>query len=57
MENAVDFKKSRNLIISSAILVFGIGGAVVNLWGGIQLGGVGLAAIIGIILNQVLPKE
>ncbi|ABY93631.1 MULTISPECIES: uracil-xanthine permease family protein [Thermoanaerobacter] len=57
VENAVDFKKSRNLIISSAILVFGIGGAVVNLWGGIQLGGVGLAAIIGIILNQVLPKE
>ncbi|GAB6116443.1 solute carrier family 23 protein [Thermoanaerobacter brockii subsp. lactiethylicus] len=57
VENAVDFKKSRNLIISSAILVFGIGGAVVNLWGGIQLGGVGLAAIIGIILNQVLQKE
>jgi uracil permease len=57
VENALDFKKSRNLIISSAILVFGIGGAVVNLWGGIQLGGVGLAAIIGIILNQVLPKE
>ncbi|ADD03546.1 uracil-xanthine permease [Thermoanaerobacter italicus Ab9] len=57
VENALDFKKSRNLIISSAILVFGIGGAVVNLWGGVQLGGVGLAAIIGIILNQVLPKE
>ncbi|MDI3519504.1 MAG: uracil permease [Caldanaerobacter sp.] len=57
VENAVDFKKSRNLIISSVILVVGIGGAVVKLWDGIQLGGVGLAAIIGIILNQVLPRE
>ncbi|HBT48911.1 MAG: Uracil-xanthine permease [Caldanaerobacter subterraneus] len=57
VENAVDFKKARNLIISSVILVVGIGGAVVKLWDGIQLGGVGLAAIIGIILNQVLPRE
>ncbi|TCO57923.1 uracil-xanthine permease family protein [Caldanaerobacter subterraneus] len=57
VENAVDFKKSRNLIISNVILVVGIGGAVVKLWDGIQLGGVGLAAIIGIILNQVLPRE
>ncbi|TYP58772.1 uracil-xanthine permease family protein [Thermosediminibacter litoriperuensis] len=57
VENAVDFKKSRNLIISSVILVVGIGGAVVNLWGGIQIGGMGLAAILGVILNQVLPEE
>ncbi|MCG0276209.1 MAG: NCS2 family nucleobase:cation symporter [Thermosediminibacteraceae bacterium] len=57
VENNVDFKKSRNLIISSVILVVGIGGAVVNLWGGIQLGGVGLAAVLGMILNQLLPKE
>ncbi|MEA2065565.1 MAG: solute carrier family 23 protein [Thermotogota bacterium] len=57
VENSVDFKQSRNLIISSVILVIGIGGAVLRLWGNVQLGGVGLAAIIGIILNQVLPKE
>ncbi|MDN5331307.1 MAG: uracil permease [Tepidanaerobacteraceae bacterium] len=57
VENNVDFKKSRNLIISSIILVVGIGGAVVNFPGGIQLGGVGLAAVLGIILNQLLPSE
>jgi uracil permease len=57
VENRVDFKTPRNLLISSVILVVGIGGAVVKIWGGIQLGGMGLAAILGIILNQVLPKE
>lgn len=57
VENQVDFKQPRNLIISSVILVIGIGGAIIKLWGGIQLGGMGLAAILGIILNQILPKE
>jgi uracil permease len=57
VENRVDFKQSRNLIISSVILVLGIGGAVLRLWGNVQFGGMGLAAIIGIILNQILPKE
>ncbi|KXG77936.1 Uracil permease [Fervidicola ferrireducens] len=57
VENNVDFKKSRNLIISSVILVIGIGGAVIKFPGGIQLGGVGLAAVLGIILNQLLPRE
>jgi len=57
VENRVDFKQSRNLIISSVILVIGIGGAVLRLWGNVQFGGMGLAAIIGIILNQILPKE
>jgi len=57
VENSVDFKQNRNLIISSVILVIGIGGAIVKIWGNLQLGGVGLAAIIGIILNQILPKR
>ena len=57
VENQVDFTKPRNLFISSIILVVGIGGAIINLWGGVQIGGMGLAAILGIILNQILPKE
>jgi uracil permease len=57
VENGVDFKKTRNLIIASIILVVGIGGAVINFPGGVKLGGVGLAAVLGIILNQLLPRE
>ncbi|HQA59871.1 MAG: solute carrier family 23 protein [Tepidanaerobacteraceae bacterium] len=57
VENQIDFKQPRNLFISSVILVVGIGGAVINFGGGLQIGGMGLAAILGIILNQVLPRE
>ena len=57
VENNVDLKDSRNLFIASVILVVGIGGAMITLWGKAQLGGMGLAAILGIILNQVLPKS
>lgn len=57
VENNVNFKQNRNLIIASVILVIGIGGAMVKIWGNLQFGGMGLAAIIGIILNQILPKQ
>jgi len=57
VENKVDMSKSRNLIVSSIIFVLGIGGAAINLGGGIQFEGIGLAAIVGIILNQLLPQE
>jgi uracil permease len=57
VENQIDFKEPRNLFISSIILVIGIGGAMINLGGNIQIGGMGLAAILGIILNQVLPNK
>ncbi|NLS44947.1 MAG: uracil-xanthine permease [Firmicutes bacterium] len=57
VENHVDLKDSRNLFIASVILVVGIGGAMITLWGNAQLGGMGLAAILGIILNQILPQS
>ncbi|MGE5485995.1 MAG: uracil-xanthine permease family protein [Ignavibacteriales bacterium] len=57
VENRVDFKKSRNLLIASIILVVGIGGAVINIWGNLKFGGMGLAAILGIILNLILPRD
>jgi len=56
VENQVDFKLPRNLIIASVILVLGIGGAVINI-GSFKMGGMGLAALVGIILNQILPRS
>jgi len=52
----VDFSKSRNLIIASVILVVGIGNLSFTL-GKVTLGGIGLAGIVGIVLNLILPKE
>lgn len=56
VENRVDFKQPRNLFIASVILVIGIGGAVINIWGNLKFGGMGLAAILGVILNLLLPQ-
>ena len=54
VESGIDYSDKRNLIISSVILVLGIGGARIA-WGQFQLGGMALAALVGIILNLVLP--
>ncbi|MEG0365430.1 MAG: solute carrier family 23 protein [Coprobacillus sp.] len=53
----VDFSKQRNLIIASAMLVIGLGGAVFPLGGSATLSGTALAAIVGVLLNLILPKE
>jgi len=58
VDNKVDFHKPRNLIIAAVILVLGIGDAVVPFKIGavdISIFGMALAAIVGIILNKVLP--
>ncbi len=51
-----ELMKPRNLIIVSMILVVGIGGMVVPLGGNASLGGIGLAGILGVILNLIIPK-
>lgn len=51
----IDFSCPRNMAIVSVILVFSIGGMTFN-FGGIPFAGIGLGAIIGIVLNLVLPK-
>lgn len=56
VESGIDYSNKRNLIISSVILVFGIGGATVGM-GRFQLQGMALATIVGILLNLVLPKD
>ncbi len=60
VDNRVDFGNTRNVIIASTMLVLGLGGAVVSFTLGnanIAFTGMSLAAIIGIILNLVLPGK
>ncbi|MCD8569312.1 MAG: uracil-xanthine permease family protein [Geovibrio sp.] len=52
----VDMSKPRNLIISSVILVCGIGGVNLSMWK-VTLGGIGLAGIVGVVLNLILPED
>lgn len=52
----VDFSKSKNLLVVSLILTIGIGGAILKV-GNIALKGVGLAALVGIIANLVIPDK
>ena len=51
----VDFGDSRNMVIASVILVIGIGGAKFVVNEAFSLEGMALAAIIGVILNLILP--
>jgi uracil permease len=56
VKNKVDLGNSRNLVIASLILTTGIGGAEMTI-GHITIGGIGLAALIGVILNLVIPDN
>lgn len=56
IERHVNFDKKRNLMIASVILVIGIGNAYLQL-GQYQFSGLAVAAVLGIILNLVLPEE
>jgi len=55
VENNIDFGNSRNMVISSVILVVGIGGAALRFTESFSIEGMALAAIVGVILNLVLP--
>ena len=65
VENKVDFTKSRNVLIAAIIMVLSIGitysgaGAVVIPAGSvtIQLSGLAVGAIVGILLNAILPGK
>ena len=56
IRNKTDLGNTRNLIISSLILTFGIGGAVFQ-FGQFTMAGIGLAAMIGVLLNLLLPNH
>ena len=57
VENKVDFTKSRNLLIAAVMLVLGLGANGAIVIGGVSISGVALAAVLGILLNKVLPES
>lgn len=56
VKHKVDMGNTRNLVIASLILTLGIGGAELTC-GTVTLGGIGLAALVGVILNLIIPKS
>lgn len=54
IKNRIDLGNTRNLVIASLILTTGIGGAEMCI-GNITIGGIGLAALVGVILNLIIP--
>lgn len=60
IQNQVDFNNTKNVIVASAMLVLGLGGATISIVSGdlaVTISGMSLAAIVGIILNLCLPTE
>ena len=57
IESQLDFSHSRNLIISSLILVLGIGIDNIIVWRTVSLSGLAIAALIGVVLNKVFPEN
>ncbi len=51
-----NFDKTRNQVIVSVVLTVGIGGAQIS-HGNFALAGIGLASVVGVILNLLLPEK
>jgi len=59
VENNVNFEKPRNLIIAATILILSLGGVSIPISlgnGQIEIEGMALGALVGIILNKVMPE-
>ena len=50
-----DLMEPRNLAVVALIIIFGVGGMTFNI-GSFRLGGIGLAAVTGVLLNLFLPR-
>lgn len=57
IEAKVDLSLAKNLIIASAMLVIGLGGAILQVTPELTLSGTALSALVGIILNIILPTR
>ena len=58
VDEKVDLSINRNLVISSVIIVLGVGGAMLKFESiNFELPAMALAAISGVLLNAFLPKE
>ncbi|MBT8507334.1 uracil permease [Methanomicrobiaceae archaeon CYW5] len=54
VRNQVDLHQDKNLVVISIVLVSGIGGLFIPL-GDFQLAGIGLSAVLGVLLNLIIP--
>lgn len=52
----VNLMETRNLVIAAVVLVFGVGGMALQ-FGTFGIEGIGLAGIMGVLLNLALPKN
>ena len=60
IQNQIDFGKTKNVVVASSMLVLGLGGAAISIIHGdlsVTISGMSLAAIIGILLNLLLPED
>ena len=60
VQNNINFDNLKNVIVTSAMLVVGLGGAVISITTkniNLSISGMSLAAIIGILLNLILPNN
>ncbi len=53
----LDFTHSRNLIIAALIFVIGLSVDNIALVGSITISGLAVAALIGVVLNKVIPQD
>jgi len=56
VREGTNLSNPRNMVIVSLILVFGIGDMALG-YSGFMVRGIGLAAIVGVVLNLILPKK
>ena len=56
LQSRVNLASSRNIVIISVTLTTGIGGAVLS-FGSLSLSGIGLSALIAVLLNLLLPER
>lgn len=57
IEANLDFSHSRNLIIASLIFVLGIAIDNIVVWKTVSLSGLAIAALVGVVLNKILPDN
>ena len=56
IQHKVDLNQTRNIIIVSMTLTMGIGGAILS-FGTFSISGIGLSAMVGVLLNLLLPRK
>ena len=57
VDSDIKLNEKRNTIIMPVMLILGLGGAAIPLFGSATLSGAALAGIVGVILNRILPQS